>query len=93
MGLERIHIGSNPSSRTTKLFMDEVEASLIKEIEELEMTSGRLLKALQFSQRQLQSVTSSKILLEHDINLKSKTIHIDEVQVLGLRSTVVIDQC
>lgn len=72
---------------------DEVEASLIKEIEELEMTSGRLLKALQFSQRQLQSVTSSKILLEHDINLKSKTIHIDEVQVLGLRSTVVIDQC
>lgn len=70
-----------------------MEASLIKEIEELEMTSGRLLKALQFSQRQLQSVTSSKILLEHDINLKSKTIHIDEVQVLGLRSTVVIDQC
>lgn len=65
----------------------------MKEIEELEITSGRLMKALQFSQRQLQSVTSSKILLEHDINLKTKTIHIDEVQVSGLRSTVLIGQC
>ena len=72
---------------------DEVEAALIKEINELENSLERLMKALNFTERHLQEISASRLTLEHDINLKTKTLYIDEVEVGGVRSTVHIDQC
>ncbi|XP_071538559.1 tektin-1 [Panulirus ornatus] len=70
---------------------DEVEAALLREVEELEGTISRLATAVDLSRRQLQRMRSTRVSLEHDINLKAKTLLIDEVKVMGLRSTVKID--
>ncbi|KAK7072089.1 hypothetical protein SK128_025927 [Halocaridina rubra] len=82
-------------TRTTRPNMertrDEVEASLLREVEELELSISRLTKAAELSRDQIQRLRSTKVTLEHDINLKAKTILVDEVKVMGLRNTVKID--
>ncbi|XP_068200434.1 tektin-1-like [Palaemon carinicauda] len=70
---------------------DEVEASLLREVEELELSISRLSKAADLSRDQLQRLRSTRVTLEHDINLKAKTILLDEVKVMGIRNTVKID--
>lgn len=70
---------------------DEVEAALLREVEELELSISRLTSAADMTRRQLQELRSTKVSLEHDINLKAKTILLDEVKVMGLRNTVKID--
>ncbi|XP_069987727.1 tektin-1 [Penaeus vannamei] len=70
---------------------DEVEAALLKEVEELELTISRLSSAAATTREQIQKIKSTRVSLQHDINLKAKTLLLDEVEVLGLRSSVKID--
>ncbi|XP_047496432.1 tektin-1-like [Penaeus chinensis] len=70
---------------------DEVEAALLKEVEELELTISRLSSAAEMTRDQIQKIKSTRVSLQHDINLKAKTLLLDEVEVLGLRSSVKID--
>lgn len=70
---------------------DEVEEALLREVEELELTISRLTSAAEISRSQLQNLRSARVSLEHDINLKARTLLLDEVKVAGLRSTVTID--
>ncbi|XP_069193382.1 tektin-1 [Procambarus clarkii] len=70
---------------------DEVEAALLREVQELELTISRLTSAAEMSRDHLQRLRSTKVSLEHDINLKAKTLLLDEVKVVALRNTVKID--
>ncbi|XP_050714765.1 tektin-1-like [Eriocheir sinensis] len=70
---------------------DEVEDALLREVEELELTISRLSSAADISRTELQNLRSAKVSLEHDINLKAKTLLLDEVKIVGLRSAVTID--
>lgn len=68
-----------------------MEDALLREVDELELTISRLSSAADNSRTQLQNLRSAKVSLEHDINLKAKTLLLDEVKVVGLRNTVNID--
>ena len=64
---------------------------MLREVDELELTVSRLTSAAEISRGQLQNLRSARVSLEHDINLKARTLLLDEVKVTGLRSTVTID--
>lgn len=80
-----------PSHPRLSFRRDEVEAALLKEVEELELTISRLSSAAATTREQIQKIKSTRVSLQHDINLKAKTLLLDEVEVLGLRSSVKID--
>lgn len=73
------------------LCRDEAEVALLREVEDLEATISRLTRAADLSRLQLQRLRSTRVTLQHDINLKAKTLLIDQVKVMGLRNTVKID--
>ena len=72
-------------------YRDDVERSLLSEIEELELTIKRLMKAAKNSRDEIQHLNSTKTSLEHDINLKTQTLHLEDVDIMALRNTVKID--
>ncbi|XP_076054155.1 tektin-1-like [Oratosquilla oratoria] len=70
---------------------DEVEAALLSEVEELERSLRRLGFSVDHTKDQLLDLRRIKDALEHDINLKAKTVLLDEVKVLSLREKVKIE--
>ncbi|XP_067217319.1 tektin-1 [Linepithema humile] len=72
----------------TEATQDPVEANLVKEIRELRNIVANLQQTLCEAETQLRYLLKTQIQLEEDINVKTNTLKIDEVECMTLRQSL-----
>ena len=73
-----------------ELCRDPVQYRLINEVAELETNIERLQETHAQAEMELKGLIREQLNLEEDIDIKSKSVHIDDTQCMGLRQSIKI---
>lgn len=87
MALAHTRLGHRCQRPGMELTQDLVEANLVKEIHELRNVVANLQQMLCEAEASLRYLLKTQIQLEEDINVKTNTLKIDEVDCMTLRQT------
>lgn len=71
-----------------ELTQDLVEANLVKEIHELRNVAANLQRMLREAETSLRFLLKTQVQLEEDINVKTNTLKIDEVECMTSRQSI-----
>ncbi|XP_011633588.1 tektin-1 [Pogonomyrmex barbatus] len=88
MALAHTRLGHRCQRPEMELTQDLVEVNLVKEIHELRNVVANLQQMLYEAEASLRYLLKTQIQLEEDINVKTKTLKIDEVDCMTLRQNV-----
>ncbi|XP_065224980.1 tektin-1 [Planococcus citri] len=88
LNVAQIRLNNRIQALHPELRKDEVETKLLKELHHLKATSNTLMSKYTLAQETLLSLNKAKDHLEREINVKTTSVKIDEVQCLTLRSSV-----
>lgn len=75
-----------------ELCRDPVQYRLIEEVGELENSLAQLQQRLGDTQSSLKGLIRNQLALEEDIDVKMNTLFIDEIQCMGMRKSINIQQ-
>uniref|UniRef100_A0A1B6M9P2 Tektin n=1 Tax=Graphocephala atropunctata TaxID=36148 RepID=A0A1B6M9P2_9HEMI len=85
MALAHTRLGNRAQRRGVELCRDEVEIKLINEIEDIREAVTKLQQMLAEAQASLRYLLKTQVQLEEDINIKTNSLKIDEVDCMTLR--------
>uniref|UniRef100_A0A1B6GLH9 Tektin n=1 Tax=Cuerna arida TaxID=1464854 RepID=A0A1B6GLH9_9HEMI len=85
MALAHTRLGNRAQRRGVELCRDEVEIKLINEIEDIREAVTKLQQMLAEAQASLRYLLKTQVQLEEDINVKTNSLKIDEVDCMTLR--------
>jgi len=92
MKLAQTRLDARAQRPNVELTRDAPQFRLLKEVEELNQQIERLRRRLAESQSSLKGLRRQQLTLEEDIENKTNTIYIDEVQCMGMRKNISIQQ-
>ena len=90
IALSTTRLDTRTNRPNVELCRDPVQYRLINEVAELETNVGRLRGTLAQAEMELKGLIREHLNLEEDIDIKSKSVHIDNVQCMGLRQSIKI---
>uniref|UniRef100_A0A1B6IBP4 Tektin n=1 Tax=Homalodisca liturata TaxID=320908 RepID=A0A1B6IBP4_9HEMI len=85
MALAHTRLGNRAQRRGVELCRDEVEIKLINEVEDIREAVTKLQQMLAEAQASLRYLLKTQVQLEEDINIKTNSLKIDEVDCMTLR--------
>ncbi|XP_054257827.1 tektin-1 [Macrosteles quadrilineatus] len=85
MALVHTRLGNRAQRRGIELCRDEVEVKLISEIEDIRVVVTKLQQMLSEAQASLRYLLKTQVQIEEDINIKTNSLKIDEVDCMTLR--------
>ncbi|XP_068082207.1 tektin-1 [Anabrus simplex] len=88
LALAQIRLSSRKQRPKIELTKDDVERSLLIEVQDLQESISKLQEMLYESQSSLRSLLKVQMQLEEDINIKTNTLKIDEVDCMTLRQSM-----
>ncbi|XP_011869926.1 PREDICTED: tektin-1 [Vollenhovia emeryi] len=88
MALAHTRLNNRCQRPGIELTQDLVEANLVKEIHELRNVAANLQRMLYEAEASLRYLLKTQIQLEEDINVKTNTLKIDEVECMTLRQSI-----
>ncbi|XP_029157564.1 tektin-1 [Nylanderia fulva] len=88
MALAHTRLGHRCQRPGMELTQDLVEANLVKEVHELRNIAANLQQMLCEAEAALRYLLKTQIQLEEDINVKTNTLKIDEVECMTLRQSI-----
>ncbi|KAL6431396.1 hypothetical protein ACFW04_007197 [Cataglyphis niger] len=88
MALAHTRLGHRCQRPRMELAQDLVEANLVKEIHELRNVIANLQQMLFEAEASLRYMLKTQVQLEEDINVKTNTLKIDEVECMTLRQSM-----
>jgi len=92
MKLAQTRLDARAQRPNVELTRDAPQFRLLKEVEELNEQIERLRRRLAESQSSLKGLRRQQLTIEEDIENKTNTIYIDEVQCMGMRKNISIQQ-
>ncbi|XP_076453416.1 tektin-1-like [Babylonia areolata] len=92
MKLAHTRLDTRSQRPNVELCRDAVQYRLIEEVGELECTLAQLRSRLADTQDSLKGLTRNQLDLEDDIQVKANTLFIDEVECMGMRKSINIQQ-
>ena len=92
MKLAHTRLDTRTERPNVELCRDAVQYRLIEEVGELENTLAQLQARLADTEDSLKGLTRNQLDLEDDIQVKSNTLFIDEVECMGMRKSINIQQ-
>ena len=92
MKLAHTRLDTRTERPNVELCRDAVQYRLIEEVGELEQTLAQLQARLADTEDSLKGLTRNQLDLEDDIQVKSNTLFIDEVECMGMRKSINIQQ-
>lgn len=92
MKLAQTRLDTRTQRPNVELCRDAVQYRLIEEVGELNCSLEQLKSRLADTQDSLKGLTRRQLDLEDDINVKGNTIFIDEVECMGMRKSINIQQ-
>jgi len=92
MKLAQTRLDSRAQRPNVELTRDAPQYRLIQEVAELNDQIERLRRRLAESESSLKGLRRQQLALEEDIENKSNTIYIDEVQCMGMRKSISLQQ-
>jgi len=92
MKLAQTRLDSRAQRPNVELTRDAVQFRLLKEVDELDDQLQRLRRRLAESESSLKGLRRQQLALEEDIENESNTIYIDEVQCMGMRKSISLQQ-
>ncbi|GLH01676.1 hypothetical protein R5R35_006637 [Gryllus longicercus] len=88
VALAHTRLGKRAARPGVELTRDEVEARLVVELKDLERTVALLQMQLAEAQASLRYLLKTQVQLEEDINIKTNSLKIDEVDCMTLRESM-----
>lgn len=88
MGLAHTRLGNRSQRPGVELCRDLVETNLVNEVRELRENVATLQHMLAEAQASLRYLLKTQIQLEEDINVKTNTLKIDEVDCMTIRQSM-----
>jgi len=92
MKLAQTRLDARAQRPNVELTRDAPQFRLLKEVDELNEQLERLRRRLAESESSLKGLRRQQLTLEEDIENKSNTIYIDEVQCMGMRKSISLQQ-
>lgn len=92
MKLAQTRLDSRAQRPNVELTRDAVQFRLLKEVDELDDQLQRLRRRLAESESSLKGLRRQQLAVEEDIENESNTIYIDEVQCMGMRKSISLQQ-
>jgi len=92
MKLAQTRLDARAQRPNVELTRDAPQFRLLKEVDELNEQIERLRRRLAESESSLKGLRRQQLTLEEDIENKSNTIYIDEVQCMGMRKSISLQQ-
>lgn len=92
MKLAQTRLDSRAQRPNVELTRDAVQFRLLKEVDELDEQLQRLRRRLAESESSLKGLRRQQLAVEEDIENESNTIYIDEVQCMGMRKSISLQQ-
>lgn len=92
MKLAHTRLDSRSQRPNVELCRDPVQYRLVEEVHELEGTLAQLSARLADTKDSLKGLTRNQLDLEDDIQVKNNTLFIDEVNCMGMRKSINIQQ-
>lgn len=88
MALAHTRLGNRAHRPGMELCRDLVETNLVQEVREIQANVNNLQLIMTEAQASLRYLLKTQIQLEEDINVKTNTIKIDEVDCMTLRQSM-----
>ncbi|XP_033627684.1 tektin-1-like [Asterias rubens] len=88
MMLSQTRLDARTNRPNVELCRDPVQYRLINEVAEIDSSVSQLQQTLAGAQDQLKGLIRRQQTLEEDIDVKSKSVHIDNVKCMGLRQSI-----
>lgn len=88
MKLSQTRLDTRTNRPNVELCRDPVQYRLIEEVNEIEESVARLQERLQNAEDSLKGLIRNQLSLEEDIEVKSNTLFIDEVECMGMRKSI-----
>ncbi len=88
ISLSTTRLDTRTNRPNVELCRDPVQYRLINEVAELETNIERLQETHGQAEMELKGLIREQLNLEEDIDIKSKSMHIDEVECMGLRKSI-----
>jgi len=92
MKLAQTRLDARAQRPNVELTRDAPQFRLLKEVDELNEQLERLRRRPAESESSLKGLRRQQLTLEEDIENKSNTIYIDEVQCMGMRKSISLQQ-
>lgn len=88
MKLSQTRLDTRTNRPNVELCRDPVQYRLIEEVNEIEESVARLQERLSNAEDSLKGLIRNQLSLEEDIEIKSNTLFIDEVECMGMRKSI-----
>ncbi|XP_069134819.1 tektin-1-like [Argopecten irradians] len=88
MQLAQTRLDTRTNRPNVELCRDPVQYKLIEEVGEIESSVAQLQERLRQSEDSLKGLIRNQLSLEEDISVKSNTLFIDEVECMGMRKSI-----
>jgi len=88
MKLSQTRLDARTNRPNVELCRDPVQYRLINETAEINSSVSKLQETLNTAQDELKGLIRRQQTLEEDIDIKSKSIYIDNVRCMGLRQSI-----
>merc|ERR1711971_973091 len=88
MKLAQTRLDTRTERPNVELCRDPVQYRLIEEVGEIECSVGELQGRLKQSESSLKGLIRNQLTLEEDIGVKANTLFIDEVECMGMRKSI-----
>ncbi|XP_039266992.1 tektin-1-like [Styela clava] len=91
MMVSQSRLGERTERPNVELCRDPVQYRLIDEVNEIQTNVNNLVATLACAEAELKGLTRNQLLLEEDIQVKSNSLFIDEVQCMQIREAISIN--
>lgn len=88
MQLSQTRLDTRTNRPNVELCRDPVQYRLIEEVGEIESSVAQLQERLKQTEDSLKGLIRNQLALEEDIGVKANTLFIDEVECMGMRKSI-----